>query len=122
MFEGFTTELMELDEASIFVRHAGSGPAVVLLHGHPRTSATWHLVAPMLVDRGFTVVCPDLRGYGRSRGPEPTSDHRAYSKRAAARDVAQVMKRLGFDRFAVAGHDVDSYVALRLALDRPKLI
>ncbi len=69
MFEGFEVNRFEVEDASIFVRHGGEGPPVVLLHGHPRTSATWHWVAPLLVRRGFTVVCPDLRGYGRSRGP-----------------------------------------------------
>ncbi|WP_413253062.1 alpha/beta fold hydrolase [Streptomyces anulatus] len=60
---------MDTGETSVFVRYGGEGPPLLLLHGHPRTSATWHRVAPLLVERGFTVVCPDLRGYGRSRGP-----------------------------------------------------
>lgn len=119
MFEGFTTDQISVGDASISVRHGGDGPAVVLLHGHPRTSATWHWVAPQLVRRGFTVVCPDLRGYGRSRAPAPTSDHSAHSKRAAAGDVVAVMHALGHTRFGLAGHDRGSYVALRLALDHP---
>jgi haloacetate dehalogenase len=117
MFEGFTTAQVEVGEASLFVRHGGQGPPVLLLHGHPRTSATWHRVAPRLVDRGFTVVCPDLRGYGRSRGPAPAADHSAHSKRAMAADMAELMRSLGHDRFCVAGHDRGSYVAFRLALD-----
>lgn len=119
MFEGFTAELIETADASIFVRWGGAGPPVVLLHGHPRTSATWHRVAPLLVERGFTVVCPDLRGYGRSRGPAATADHSAHCKRAVAGDVRTVMGALGFERFNLAGHDRGSYVALRLALDHP---
>ncbi|WP_245782191.1 alpha/beta fold hydrolase [Actinokineospora terrae] len=70
---------------------------------------TWHRVAPVLVEQGFTVVCPDLRGYGRSRGP----DHSAHSKRAVAGDARSLMRALGHDRFAVAGHDRGSAVALR---------
>lgn len=122
MFAGFEEDRVDLDDASIFVRHGGDGPPVVLLHGHPRTSATWHRVAPLLVRRGFTVICPDLRGYGRSLGPAPTADHSAHSKRAAAGDVAAVAQALGHRRFALAGHDRGSYVALRLALDRPDAV
>lgn len=122
MFEGFDEDQVEVDQASIFVRRGGSGPPVLLLHGHPRTSATWHRVAPRLVSRGFTVVCPDLRGYGRSRGPVPAADHSAHSKRAVAADLVQVMRNLGHTRFAIAGHDRGSYVALRLALDHPEVV
>ena len=122
VFEGFTTDQIHIEDASIYVRHGGDGPPVVLLHGHPRTSATWHRVAPQLVRRGFTVVCPDLRGYGRSRGPAPTPDHSAHCKRAAAGDVMTVMHALGHRQFALAGHDRGSYVALRLALDHPEAV
>ena len=122
MFEGFETDRIDAGEASVFVRHGGHGPPVVLLHGHPRTSATWHRVAPLLLRRGFTVVCPDLRGYGRSRGPAPAADHTAHSKRAAARDIVAAMEALGHRRFALAGHDRGSYVALRLALDHPEAV
>jgi len=117
MFEGFEENLVQVGEASIFVRHGGQGPPVLLLHGHPRTSATWHRVAPRLVARGFTVVCPDLRGYGRSRGPAPTDDHSGHSKRAVANDMVAVMRSLGHARFALAGHDRGGAVAFRLALD-----
>jgi haloacetate dehalogenase len=122
MFAGFTTETLDVDGSSVFVRHGGSGPAVLLLHGHPRTSATWHRVAPRLVEAGFTVVCPDLRGYGRSAKPTPTPDHRPHSKRAAAGDLLGLMTALGHDRFALAGHDRGSCVALRLALDHPERV
>jgi haloacetate dehalogenase len=119
VFEHFEDELIDVEQATIRARHAGDGHPVLLLHGHPRTSATWHRVAPLLVAAGHAVVCADLRGYGRSRGPEPTADHRAHSKRAVAGDLAAVMTALGHEHFAVAGHDRGSYVALRLALDHP---
>lgn len=122
MFEGFEMDQINAGEASIFVRHGGDGPPIVLLHGHPRTSATWHRVAPRLIRRGFTVICPDLRGYGRSLAPAPTPDHTAHSKRAAAGDVVAVMAALGHHQFALAGHDRGSYVALRLALDHPAAV
>lgn len=83
-FEGFTERNIDVGEARIFTRSAGEGPAVLLVHGHPRTSGTWHRVAPQLVAAGHTVVCADLRGYGRSIGPEPTPDHAAHSKRVVA--------------------------------------
>ena len=119
MFEGFESTVIQVEDAEIFVRHGGSGPPVLLLHGNPRTSATWHRVAPLLVARGFSVVCPDLRGYGRSRGPVPTADHTRYSKRAVADDMVAVMRHLGHHRFALVGHDRGGAVALRLALDHP---
>ncbi len=119
MFEGFATERIDLADSSIFVRHGGAGPPVLLLHGHPRTSSTWHRVAPLLVSAGFTVVCPDLRGYGQSRGPQPTVDHSAHGKRAVASDMAAVMAELGHDRFFAAGHDRGGPVAFRLTLDVP---
>ncbi|WP_371667595.1 alpha/beta hydrolase [Streptomyces sp. NBC_00289] len=122
MFDDFHAETIEVDEASVFVRHGGEGPPLLLLHGHPRTSATWHRVAPLLVARGFTVVCPDLRGYGRSRGPAPTADHSAHAKRAVAKDMVQVMRSLGHDRFGVAGHDRGAPVAFRLTLDHPEAV
>ena len=119
-FDGFSLERVELDnEVSLRVRHRGHGPAVVLLHGHPRTHTTWYRVAPALVEAGFTVVCPDLRGYGQSRGPQPDADHVGYCDREMARDVAALMSRLGHDTFSVVGHDRGSYVAYRTALDHP---
>jgi haloacetate dehalogenase len=122
VFEGFTEERVDVGDVELLVRSAGSGPPVVLLHGHPRTSATWHRVAPLLVDEGYRVVCPDLRGYGRSSKPPTTPDHAPYSKRAMAGDVVALMRGLGHERFSVAGHDRGSYVALRLALDHPATV
>jgi haloacetate dehalogenase len=121
LFEGFADERIELGDATLRVRHGGDGPAVVLLHGHPRTAATWWQVAGMLA-ADFTVVCPDLRGYGGSAGPASDGTHVAYSKRAMAGDIAAVMARLGHDRYAVVGHDRGAYVAFRLAMDHPDAV
>lgn len=119
VFDGFSTTVVDTGTAQIFVRHKGAGAPVVLLHGHPRTSATWHRVAPLLVDRGYQVICPDLRGYGRSIGPSPRDDHSQQSKREMADDILAVARHLGHERFHLVGHDRGSYVALRLALDQP---
>ncbi len=119
MFEGFTDNLITVGEVRLRVRYAGEGPPVLLIHGHPRTGATWHRVAPLLVAAGFAVVCPDMRGYGRSSKVAVRVDHGQQSKRAVADDLAQLMTVLGHQSFAVAGHDRGSYVASRLALDHP---
>lgn len=121
MFDGFVLEHLSTTGAVLRVRHGGAGPPVLLLHGHPRTHTTWYRVAPMLADR-YTVVCPDLRGYGGSSKPVTTDDHAPYSKRAMAIDCLDLMRILGHDRFAVVGHDRGSYVALRLALDQPAAV
>src|SRR5579859_2435884 len=121
MFEGFTLDRVDVGDAELRVRHGGCGPPVLLLHGHPRTHATWHKVAPLLAER-FTVVCPDLRGYGQSSKPPTTPDHAPYSKRAMAGDCAWLMRSLGHRRFSVAGHDRGLYVAQRLAMDHPELV
>ena len=96
----------------------GSGPPLLLLHGYPQTHVMWHKVAPMLADR-FTIVATDLRGYGDSGKPPGGADHAGYSKRAMAQDQVEVMSRLGFETFAVAGHDRGGRVAHRMALDHP---
>ncbi|WP_059007381.1 alpha/beta fold hydrolase [Streptomyces specialis] len=119
MFEGFALTDAEGDGGRLRVRHGGAGPPVLLLHGHPRTHATWHRVAPLLAAAGHTVVCPDLRGYGRSAKPPTDAEHRPYAKRAMARDCLALMRGLGHERFAVVGHDRGAYVATRLALDHP---
>ena len=84
---------------------AGAGPAILLLHGHPQTHATWHRIAPRFVDAGFTVVATDLRGYGDSSKPAGGERHVNYSKRAMARDQVDVMRALGHQSFSVVGHD-----------------
>ncbi|HYZ16794.1 MAG TPA: alpha/beta hydrolase [Candidatus Acidoferrum sp.] len=121
MFDGFSLERIDTGEATIRVRRGGSGPPLVLLHGHPQTHVMWHLVAPRLA-REFTVVAMDLRGYGESSKPPTTPDHEPYSKRAMARDVVRVMEHLGFSRFDLAGHDRGGRVAYRLALDHPERV
>ncbi|GGS31214.1 alpha/beta fold hydrolase [Actinokineospora fastidiosa] len=119
MFEGFRLTEIEVGAVRLRVRHGGRGSPVLLLHGHPRTHATWHRVAPLLA-RDHTVVCPDLRGYGRSTTPAPIPEN--HTKRAMAGDCLVLMRSLGHDRFAVFGHDRGSYVALRLALDHPDAV
>ncbi|WP_182422168.1 alpha/beta fold hydrolase [Aureimonas sp. ME7] len=121
MFEGFRLERIELSEAMLRVRIGGNGPPLLLLHGHPRTHATWHRVAPILADR-FTVVCPDLRGFGQSSKPQDTPDHSGSSKRAKARDCVELMNHIGFDRFGLVGHDRGSYTAFRTAMDHSDVV
>ena len=114
-------ERIDVGEAELRVRYGGAGPPVLLLHGHPRTHVTWHRVAPLLA-RNFTVVCPDLRGYGESSKPPTTPDHAPYSKRAMASDCAHLMQVLGHQQFCAAGHDRGLYVAQRLAMDHPQAV
>lgn len=119
-FEPF--ELPTDPGVTIHGARAGNGPAVLLLHGHPQTSATWHAVAPALVAAGFSVIVADLRGYGdSSRVPDGTG-HESYSKRAMARDQVLVMRALGHNRWAVVGHDRGGRVAHRMALDHPAAV
>ncbi|MGF6273114.1 haloacetate dehalogenase [Massilia sp. UYP11] len=99
----------------------GSGPPLLLLHGHPQTHAIWHKVAPALAER-FTVVACDLRGYGDSGKPQGDADHANYSKRTMALDALAVMRVLGFDTFKVLAHDRGARVAHRLALDHPQAV
>lgn len=120
-FGDFTLDRIDAGGVVLRVRHGGAGPPVLLLHGHPRTHATWHRVAPLLA-RTHTVVCPDLPGYGESSKPPTTPDHAPYSKRAMAGNCLALMRALGHDRFAVAGHDRGSYVAFRLAMDHPAAV
>lgn len=121
MFEGFRAERIATPEAEIFARVGGSGPPLLLLHGYPQTHVMWRKVAPRLAER-FTVVAPDLRGYGDSAKPPGLPDHANYAKRAMARDQVEAMRALGFARFAVAGHDRGGRVAHRMALDHPERI
>jgi len=121
MFAGFTQTQIATEGATINLRYGGSGPPVLLLHGYPQTHAMWHLVAPRLAER-FTVVAADLRGYGDSAKPPGGEDHAGYAKRAMARDQAQAMTALGFERFAVVGHDRGGRVGHRMALDFPERV
>ncbi len=117
-FEGFTIAKIDLPQGRIRLRHAGSGPPLVMLHGNPQTHAMWHRVAPELAKR-FTVICPDLRGYGFSLKPPATPDHAPYAKREMAKDVIAVLDYLGHDKFLLAGHDRGARLSHRIALDYP---
>ncbi|NMO14156.1 alpha/beta hydrolase [Pyxidicoccus fallax] len=121
MFDGFSSQRVRTRNADIHLIRGGHGPTVLLLHGYPQTHACWHRVAPVLA-REFAVIAPDLRGYGDSRGPADDADHRAYSKRALAEDMVEVMTALGHPRFHVVGHDRGARVAYRLALDSPDAV
>src|SRR5262245_13590164 len=121
MLEDFAIAEIDTGETSIFARWTGNGPAILLLHGFPQTHVMWGGVAPILA-RNFTVVCADLRGYGRSGRPPSTVDHGAYSKRTLARDMVVVMEKLGFTRFSVVGHDRGGRVAYRMVIDHPHRI
>lgn len=111
-FDGFALEHVDVGDVTLRVRHGGDGPPVVLIHGHPRTHATWHMVAARVAP-AHTVVCPDLRGYGESSKVAP------YSKRAMAGDIVELMRALGHERFSAVGHDRGALVAMRLGLDHP---
>jgi haloacetate dehalogenase len=117
-FSGFEARELRTEDTSIFLRRGGAGPAVLLLHGFPQTHLMWRDIAPVLA-RHFTVICADLRGYGRSGCPPSGADHAPYAKRALARDLVAVMAQLGHPRFSIAGHDRGGRVAYRLALDHP---
>jgi haloacetate dehalogenase len=121
MMDDFASAEIQTGETSIFVRSYGSGPPILLLHGFPQTHLMWRGVAPLLC-RNFTVVCADLRGYGRSGCPASAANHAPYAKRSMAQDMVMVMERLGFSRFSVAGHDRGGRVAYRMALDHPARI
>ena len=118
LFDDFSRADIPTTGATIACVRGGSGPPLLLLHGYPQTHVMWHKVAPLLVDR-FTIVATDLRGYGDSSKPPGGTDHAAYSKRAMAQDQVEVMSHLGFETFAVAGHDRGGRVAHRMALDHP---
>lgn len=116
MFEGFERLSVKTTGATINLVKAGEGSPVLLLHGYPQTHVMWHKVAPRLAHE-FTVVLPDLRGYGDSSKPADGDNHFGYSKRATAQDQVEVMEQLGFTQFAVVGHDRGARVAYRLTLD-----
>jgi haloacetate dehalogenase len=117
----FETSEIKTKDNTIFIRRYGQGPALLMVHGFPRTSLMWRGVAPRLA-KNHTVICVDLRGYGRSGIPASTDDHYPYSKRAMANELVEVMDKLGFSRFSVIGHDRGGRVSYRLALDHPEKV
>ena len=121
LLPGFTVTDIDTSGARIRLRHGGSGPALLLLHGNPLTHVAWHKVAPRLAER-FHVVAADLRGYGDSSAPEEAEDHSNYSFRAMAQDQVEVMRALGHDRFFVAGHDRGGRTVHRMCLDHPDTV
>ena len=121
LFPGFKAAKVQTAGATINVVSGGSGPPLLLLHGAPQSHAIWYKVAPDLA-KEFTVIAPDLRGYGDSSKPEGGPNHVNYSKRAMALDQVDVMKHFGFDRFAVVGHDRGARVTHRLTLDHPNAV
>lgn len=117
LFPGFASHLADVgDGQSIHALVGGSGPPLLLLHGHPQTHVIWHRVAPVLAAHR-TLVLADLRGYGASSKPPGDADHGNYSKRTMARDMLRLMQSLGHGRFEVLAHDRGARVAHRLAVD-----
>lgn len=121
MFAGFHQDQRHVNGVDISYRIGGTGPGLLLLHGHPQTHVIWHKVAEQLAVH-FTVVAADLRGYGDSSKPPASDHHTDYSKREMARDGAELMQSLGFEQFSVLAHDRGARVAHRLALDHPAAV
>ena len=120
-FPGFASHRIKTRDAEIRCVVGGDGPPVLMLHGYPQTHVMWHRVAPALA-QAYTVVCADLRGYGESSKPVTDATHAAYSKRAMARDMVELMRELGHARFRLVGHDRGARVAHRLCLDHPSAV
>ncbi|MCF5053450.1 alpha/beta fold hydrolase [Pseudomonas syringae] len=121
MFAGFEKDQCHVNGVTISYRKGGTGPGLLLLHGHPQTHVIWHKVAEQLAEH-FTVVAADLRGYGDSSKPPATEHHSNYAKREMARDGVELMQALGFTRFSLLAHDRGARVAHRLALDHPHAV
>jgi haloacetate dehalogenase len=120
-FPNFSLSHVLVRDGRLRVRIGGNGPPLLLLHGNPQTHAMWHKVAPVLAQT-YTVICPDLRGYGGSLKPPASSDHAAYAKREMARDFIELMQALGHQQFLVAAHDRGARVAHRIALDHSECV
>jgi haloacetate dehalogenase len=121
MFEGFQRHRVMVGDADLNVLIGGNGFPVLLLHGYPQTHAIWHKMAPLLATK-FTLVMPDLPGYGASKGPLPDTANQRYAKRSTARLLAALMSHFGHKNFGVAGHDRGGRVGFRLALDHPERV
>ena len=120
-FDGFTLEQVAVSGGTLRLRRGGKGPPLLLLHGNPQTHAMWHKVAPKLAER-YSLVLPDLRGYGGTFKPPATPDHAPYAKREMAKDMVELMAHFGHDKFLVAAHDRGARVAHRLAIDHPERV
>ena len=121
MFSEFSMKQLMVNGVSINFRIGGSGPGLLLLHGHPQTHVLWHKVASHLA-KHFTVVAADLRGYGDSAKPPPCEDGTTYSKREMAKDMTGLMQALGFSRFRILAHDRGARVAHRLGVDHSDMV
>src|SRR2546430_8773755 len=121
MLDSFEQTQIDTIGATIHLVKKGDRFPLLLLHGYPQTHVMWHKIAPRLAE-DFTVVAPDLRGYGDSSKPEDGPDHYNYSKRTMAQDLVEVMDKLGYQEFFVAGHDRGGRVAHRMALDHPQRV
>jgi haloacetate dehalogenase len=121
MFDTFEQTQINTRGATIYLVKGGNGFPLLLLHGYPETHLMWHKIAPRLAQE-FSVVAPDLRGYGDSSKPEDGPDHYNYSKRTMAQDMVEVMIQLGYEEFFVVGHDRGARVGHRMALDHAKRV
>ncbi|MFP5316446.1 MAG: alpha/beta fold hydrolase [Actinomycetes bacterium] len=125
-FDEFSVPLGDVEIAGRISRDTEeSRPPLLLLHGHPESHLMWHRIADRLAEH-YTVIIPDLRGYGSSGIPAADPDHHAYSKRTMARDQVLLMQHFGaqrgFEKFAVCAHDRGARVAHRLIADHPSLV
>ncbi|MDJ0510526.1 MAG: alpha/beta hydrolase, partial [Crocosphaera sp.] len=118
MFTNFKNLVIHTSEVKINLVKGGKGYPLLLLHGYPQTHVMWHKIAWRLAEN-FTVIIPDLRGYGDSDKPSGTPNHSNYSKRVMAADQIEVMSQLGYEEFYLVGHDRGGRVAHRLTLDYP---
>jgi haloacetate dehalogenase len=121
LFPGFRSQYVQTTGASIRVLTNGDGQPLLLLHGHPETHVCWHKIAGRLA-REYSVVIPDLRGYGDSSKPDGGERHVNYSFRAMAQDQIETMRHFGHEHFFVAGHDRGARVAHRLCIDHPESV
>lgn len=121
LFPGFDEQTVETSLARLYCRTGGSGPPLLLLHGYPQSHVIWHKIAPLL-SKQFTLVMPDLPGYGRSSIPPLSQTHGAYSKRAVGAAMLELMQTLGHDSFLLAGHDRGARVGYRMTLDSPNAV
>ncbi len=121
LFPGFEEKFVSTSSGDLFCRIGGEGPPLLLLHGYPQTHVMWHRVAPEMA-KHFTVIIPDLPGYGQSAIPPLSNDHSAYSKRSMALAMVELMSALGHETFTLAGHDRGARVSYRMALDHPEKV